>query len=69
MKFKEGQEVVHVKTGKVYRVLYTPRMAKLEQSGAPCYVYRNVDQNEVWCRSQSEMEDGRFEGVVYVHSD
>lgn len=63
-RFKKRALVVHVKTNTLYRILHTPKRAKIEATGEPCYVYvKHVSDDQgapIWVRSQTEMEDGRF---------
>ncbi len=62
-KFKRKQLVRHVKTGELYRIVYTPTYCRLEANNEPAYAYRHATERNapMWIRGQSEMEDGRFE--------
>lgn len=63
-KFKLGQNVMHVKSGAVYRVTQEPdTFHRLESTEEKYYRYKLVEGvlNVSWIRGQSEMEDGRFE--------
>jgi len=58
--FDKLQEVVHVRTGRIYTIYKTPRMSsRLEHSNEMYYQYKGGD-NIWWIRCKSEMEDGRF---------
>lgn len=73
MKFRRKQLVRHLKTGGLYRIVYTPDTCRLEASNEPAYVYKAVEiatsrgtiadirDAPLWVRGQAEMEDGRFE--------
>lgn len=66
MKFKHGQRVRHVATGRVYRIVDLPARCRIEATGAPAYSYCLAFEPEItlWVRPQSEMEDGRFEACA-----
>lgn len=65
MKFKPGDVLVHLKTGRHYCILHGADLCRLEATGEPAYAYR-LHQHEqtgdatVWVRAAREMEDGRF---------
>jgi hypothetical protein len=61
MKFQKGQKVRHVKSGHIYFIHITPDKLRIEASGEPAYAYGAGTIGDAWVRSQSEMEDGRFE--------
>lgn len=68
MRFKKRQLVMHVKTGNVYRIVYTPVHCRIEETNAPAYAYRRADEKTgdltLWVRAQDVMEDGRFVEVA-----
>jgi hypothetical protein len=57
-RFLRDSYVRHRKGG-VYKIRLTPVNVKLEATAEPAYVYEAED-GSIWCRSQVEMEDGRF---------
>lgn len=59
-KFAVGDPVIHVKSRKPYIIRHLPTHNRLESTGEPAYGYSNGDGIN-WWRSQTEMEDGRFE--------
>lgn len=59
--FPLGTHVRHKKTGGIYSIVLTPTVGRLEATNEPAYSYTSVDGGPVWHRSQTEMEDGRFE--------
>jgi hypothetical protein len=64
MKFKVGDRVRHVASGKEYRVNEVPSFYYLlEECGKPFYAYTEVNGKVTYYRRQDEMEDGRFELV------
>lgn len=60
--FKIGESVLHIKTGRVYKIIGTPTHSmRLEHCNEPFYIYQDKDGiGTMWCRQKSEMEDGRF---------
>lgn len=60
MLFKGLQRVEHVGTGNIYRIQRVPDDRLLEHSVDPFYEYESIEDGQIWIRSQSEMEDGRF---------
>lgn len=63
MKFLHGHRVRHIASVKVYRIVDTPNRCRIQATGEPAYSYcldRGGDIT-LWVRSQTEMEDGRFE--------
>lgn len=60
LQFQTHQFVKHVKTGKVYKILYCPSDgARLEAGNVPAYIYKG-HKYDIWARAADEMEDGRF---------
>ncbi len=55
--FYPGQQVKHLKTGGLYRILH---LAKIEATLEEVYVYEALRNQTVWIRPKSEMLDGRF---------
>lgn len=62
MKFKRLSRVIHVESGGIYSIVFTPDMCRLEATGAPAYAYIGTN-NLIWVREAKEMEDGRFKPV------
>jgi hypothetical protein len=66
-KFHRGQQVVHVKTRKIYFITGMPHPSfLLEHCNEPFYTYRSFEETNdetIWHRCKSEMEDGRFVGA------
>lgn len=63
-RFNKGDLVKHVKSMGIYRILECPDVVRIEATGGPGYLYRAelLFQPAIqWVRSQTEMEDGRFE--------
>ena len=63
--FPKWSKVVHVKTGKVYKIGMVPEENyRLEACDEPFYAYYAetlpVSDRVYWFRRRSEMEDGRF---------
>lgn len=68
MKFRHGQLVRHVKTGRVFRIVDDPARCRITGGGqlALAYsycLYLDADIT-LWVRPQAEVEDGRFEAVT-----
>lgn len=62
MRFPLYSYVRHIKSGGVYQILDLPSDNRLESTGEPAYGYRDIKgSGPKWQRSQTEMEDGRFE--------
>lgn len=61
-KFPARAVVRHNKTGGTYKIA---RHALNEHDHTPVYVYECLTTNIVWVRPKTEMEDGRFERVVW----
>jgi hypothetical protein len=61
-KFEVGDKVRHTKGG-VYLILKCPDERKLEYCQEAFYEYRSQDDNSIWVRRHSEMEDGRFSKI------
>lgn len=63
-KFNRGQDLVHVKSGGRYCIIELPQPhLRMECCGEAFYTYRGYGTDHdhiIWCRRQSEMEDGRF---------
>lgn len=68
-KFVQHQTLLHVKTNKHICVILTPDRCRLEETEEPAYAYgvwqvsvsgEVTEGKEIWVRSQTEMEDGRF---------
>ena len=62
-KFYPGQQLKHVKTGGLYKILH---LAKIEATLEDVYVYEALKNQTVWIRPKAEMQDGRF---IPDHSD
>lgn len=65
MKFNLGDTIKHVRSGNVYRITGTPEPTdgvryQIEPTNEPAYAYTN-ENGVVWIRSQTKMEDGRFD--------
>jgi hypothetical protein len=58
-KFHVDQILQHRKGG-LYRIVRTPDARKLEYCAEAFYEYESLQNNTIWLRCQSEMEDGRF---------
>jgi hypothetical protein len=63
MTFMINDGIRHVKTGDIYYVIGTPDTFRIESTNEPAYVYQKTRLSAAWVRSQSEMEDGRFQLV------
>lgn len=61
--FEVGDVVKHLKSGGSYVVTGTPARVVIEATLHPAYTYRQAVGNDdrIWVRPQTEMEDGRFE--------
>lgn len=61
--FEVGDVIKHLKTGSSYLVTGTPARLVIEATMEPAYTYRQANGNDdrIWVRPQTEMEDGRFE--------
>lgn len=59
--FTINQKVLHTKSGNIYTVKGLPANYRIETTNTPAYAYLDEDFQVVWVRSQTEMEDGRFE--------
>lgn len=59
-KFPLDSHIRHKKSGGIYQIKLTPDKGRLEATSQPAYGYES-DDGTVWLRSQTEMEDGRFE--------
>jgi hypothetical protein len=58
---KDGQLFQHYKGGK-YEILAT---GFLEDTEAPCVVYRSLEKNVVWVRTAKNfLEDIEYEGII-----
>src|SRR4051812_4296572 len=57
--FRKGQAVLHVKTSGRYIIAILPDQGVIEATGEAAYAYLG-DNNKIYFRPQSEMEDGRF---------
>lgn len=64
MKFHTGQRVVHMRSTCTYEIIGTPDRYRLEATGEPAYAYTSGKDQDIWVRSQTEMEDGRFEAIA-----
>lgn len=69
-----GQEIKHLKTGNTYVIVTTPAKTpqKLEATAEWCYGYHRVDlpvseENPIWYRSVSEIEDRERFVPILVH--
>jgi len=62
--FKQGDLIVHLKSGKIYIINGVPRDDfRLESNLDTFYSYHSTPYYKgdiVWVRCKSEMEDGRF---------
>lgn len=58
--FNLAASIRHKKTGGIYTIQITPDKGRLEATNEPAYAYQGQD-GVIWFRSQTEMEDGRFE--------
>lgn len=58
-KFSIDQILQHRKGG-LYRIVRLPDARKLEYCAEAFYEYESLQNNTLWLRCQSEMEDGRF---------
>jgi hypothetical protein len=66
--------VRHIKSGGLYVIALLPDLVKVESTAEPAYGYRALSSNgavsgPLWVRSQTEMEDGRFELVSENNPD
>jgi hypothetical protein len=61
-KFRLGEEVKHVKTGGIYIIVGLPNEFVIEATREAAYAYLMPD-GRTCIRSQTEMEDGRFESA------
>lgn len=60
--FERGDQVRHMKSMRLYRILLAPPNALLEATGMPVYAYflEGGPDPRIWVRPMAEMEDGRF---------
>lgn len=59
-----GSHVTHKKTGGIYEIKITPDEGFIEATGEPAYSYKALNDGRIWHRTQTLMEDGRFEAIV-----
>ena len=64
-RFRVGDEVLHTKSGGVYRIVLTPARLCVERTREPAYIYELATKSPdvicyLWVRPKTEMEDGRF---------
>lgn len=64
-KFRVGERLRHVKSGRIYRIVDLPTRMRIEATAAPAYSYCLADSPDItlWVRPQVELEDGRFVSV------
>lgn len=56
-KFQAGDQLIHLKSGGLYRVI---GVGKMEANLLDVYIYEAMRNHTLWVRPQAEMEDGRF---------
>ena len=56
-KFQAGDQLIHLKSGGLYRVI---GLGKIEANLEDVYIYEAMRNQTLWVRPKTEMEDGRF---------
>ena len=56
-KFQAGDQLIHLKSGGLYRVI---GLGKIEANLEDVYIYEAMRNQTLWVRPKAEMEDGRF---------
>ncbi len=56
-KFQAGDQLIHLKSGGLYRVI---GLGKIAANLEDVYIYEAMCNQTLWVRSKAEMEDGRF---------